>query len=139
VIGVAAPDEYPLLGSIALLAPAIAMGNTIVLLPSERHPLAATDLYQVLETSDVPAGVVNIVTGPRDSLAKVLAEHNDVDAIWYFGSAEGSAMVERASASNMKRTWVGYGRPRDWLDERHDELFLHHATQVKNIWVPYGA
>jgi aldehyde dehydrogenase (NAD+) len=138
VVGIACPDEYPLLGCVALLAPAISMGNTIVLLPSEPCPLAATDLYQVLETSDVPAGVVNIVTGARDALAKVLAEHNDVDAIWYFGTAAGSAMVERASASNMKRTWVGYGRPRDWLDDRDSDMFLRHATQVKNIWVPYG-
>jgi aldehyde dehydrogenase (NAD+) len=114
------------------------MGNTIVLIPSEQAPLSATDLYQVLETSDVPGGVVNIVTGPRDALAKVLGEHNDVDAIWYFGSAEGSALVERASASNLKQTWVSYGKPRDWL--RDDSLiFLRHATQVKNIWVPYGA
>src|SRR5262249_28657394 len=89
VLGIACPDEYPLLSCVALLAPAVAMGNTIVLIPSEKWPLAATDLYQVLETSDVPAGVVNIVTGARDTLAKVLAEHNDVDAIWYFGSAEG--------------------------------------------------
>jgi aldehyde dehydrogenase (NAD+) len=139
VIGVACPDDEPLLGCIALLAPAIAMGNTIVLVPSERHPLAATDLYQVLETSDVPPGVVNLVTGARDALAKVLAEHNDVDAIWYFGSAEGSALVERASASNMKRTWVSYGKPRDWLDGGHSDVFLRQATQVKNIWVPYGA
>jgi aldehyde dehydrogenase (NAD+) len=139
VIGITAPDEYPLLGTVALLAPAIAMGNTIVLAPSERHPLAATDLYQVLETSDVPAGVVNIVTGARDTLAKVLAEHNDVDAIWYFGGAEGSALVERASAGNMKRTWVGYGKPRDWLDGGRSDVFLRQATQVKNIWVPFGA
>ena len=58
-------------------------------------PLAATDLYQVLDTSDVPGGVVNIVTGVRDALAQVLAEHDDVDGVWYFGSAEGSAEVER--------------------------------------------
>ena len=66
------------------------MGNTVVVIPSERAPLSATDLYQVLETTDLPAGVVNIVTGPRDTLAKVLAEHDDVDAVWYFGTAEGS-------------------------------------------------
>ena len=114
------------------------MGNTIVLAPSEKHPLAATDLYQVLETSDVPAGVINIVTGARDALARVLAEHNDVDAVWYFGGVEGSALVERASAGNMKRTWVSYGKPRDWLDGRHSDVFLRQATQVKNIWVPYG-
>jgi aldehyde dehydrogenase (NAD+) len=139
VIGIACPNERPLLGCVALMAPAVAMGNTIVLVPSERHPLAATDLYQVIETSDVPAGVINIVTGARDALAKVLAEHNDVDAIWYFGAAEGGALVERASASNMKRTWVSYGKPRDWLDDRDSQVSLRQATQVKNIWVPYGA
>jgi aldehyde dehydrogenase (NAD+) len=138
VIGIACPDERPLLACVTALAAAISMGNTIVLIPSERYPLSATDLYQVLETSDVPGGVVNIVTGPRDVLAKVLAEHNDVDAIWYFGGAEGSAMVERASASNLKQTWVSYGKPRDWLRD-DSAIFLRHATQVKNIWVPYGA
>src|SRR5947199_2194786 len=90
------------------------MGNTVVVVPSERYPLSATDLYQVFDTSDVPAGVVNIVTGKREPLAQVLAEHDDVEAVWYFGSLEGSAAVERASAGNMKRTWVNYGRPRDW-------------------------
>jgi aldehyde dehydrogenase (NAD+) len=68
VVGVACPDEAPLLGFISLVAPLIAMGNRVVVVPSERHPLAATDFYQVLETSDVPAGVVNIVTGDRDGL-----------------------------------------------------------------------
>jgi len=138
VIGIASPDERPLLACVTALAAAISMGNTIVLIPSERYPLSATDLYQVLETSDVPGGVVNIVTGPRDTLAKVLAEHNDVDAIWYFGGAEGSAIVERASASNLKQTWVSYGKPRNWLRD-DSAIFLRHATQVKNIWVPYGA
>jgi aldehyde dehydrogenase (NAD+) len=86
----------------------------------------------------VPGGVINIVTGARDALAKVLAEHNDVDALWYFGGAEGSAAVERESASNLKQTWVSNGLPRDWLRDDSAE-FLRHATQVKNIWVPYGA
>lgn len=140
VIGLACPDEMPLLGFISLVAPAIAMGNCVVAVPSEPHPLSATDLYQVLDTSDVPGGVVNIVTGARDALAKVLAEHNDVDSVWYFGSAEGSAMVERASVGNLKRTWVSYGRARDWMDPQQGEgrEFLRHAVQVKNIWVPYG-
>ena len=102
--------------------------------------MSATDLYQVFDTSDLPAGVVNIVTGARNSLAKVLAEHDDVDAVWYFGSAEGSKMVEYASAGNMKRTWVGYGHARDWSGPTQGagEEFLREATQVKNIWVPYG-
>ena len=116
VIGIACPDEFPLLGFVSLVAPAIATGNTVVVVPSEAHPLAATDFYSVLETSDVPAGVVNIVTGERDALAKVLAEHDDVDAIWYFGAARGrDAWCELASASNMKRTWATW-HARDWLD-----------------------
>lgn len=140
VLGVACPDEYPLLGFLSLVAPAIAMGNTIVVIPSQQAPLSATDCYQIFETSDLPAGVVNIVTGERDMLSKVLAEHDDVDALWYFGSAEGSTMVEAASAGNMKRTWVNYGHTRNWLDtvQGEGQEFLREATQMKNIWVPYG-
>jgi len=137
-IGIVCPDEAPLLAFVTLVASAIAMGNTVIAVPSERHPLAATDFYPVLETSDVPGGVVNIVTGARDELAKVLAGHADVDAVWYFGSAQGSALVERASVSNLKQTWVSDGRPFDFARADAREL-LRHATQVKNIWVPYGA
>lgn len=140
VIGIACPDEFPLLGFISLMAPAIGRGNTVVMLPSQKYPLSATDLYQVLDTSDVPAGVVNIVTGDRDHLAKTLVQHEDVDSVWYFGSAEGSFHVEFESAANMKRTWVGYGIQRNWLSHEQGEghEFLHEATQVKNIWVPTG-
>ncbi len=140
VIGMACPDAYPLLGFISLIAPAIAMGNTVVVIPSQQSPLSATDCYQVLETSDLPDGVVNIVTGERDTLTQVLADHDDVDAMWYFGPAEGCKRVELASASNMKRTWVDYGHPRNWLDtvQGEGEEFLRESTQVKNIWVPYG-
>jgi aldehyde dehydrogenase (NAD+) len=139
VIGVAAPAECPLLGFISLVAPAIAVGNTVVLVPSETQPLSATDFYGVLETSDLPGGVVNIVTGERDVLARVLAEHFDVDALWYFGSADGVRVVEEASAGNMKRTWATH-RARDWFDARQGEgrAFLRRATEVKNIWIPYG-
>jgi aldehyde dehydrogenase (NAD+) len=140
VIGMACPDEYPLLGFISLVAPAVAMGNTVVVVPSQQSPLSATDCYQVFETSDLPAGVVNIVTGERDSLCQVLADHDDVDAVWYFGTADGSTLVETASAGNMKRTWVSYGHARNWLDTQQGEgeEFLLESTQVKNIWVPYG-
>jgi len=140
VIGIACPDEYPLLGFVSLMAPAIARGNTVVMIPSQRFPLSATDFYQVLDTSDVPGGVVNIITGDRDHLTKTLVQHEDVDAVWYFGSAEGSYYVEYESGANMKRTWVGYGLPRDWMDREQGEghEFLHEATQVKNIWVPTG-
>jgi aldehyde dehydrogenase (NAD+) len=139
VIGVAAPEEFPLLGLVSLIGPAIAVGNTVVALPSEKSPLAATDFYQVLETSDLPGGVVNIVTGPKDSLAKTLAEHDDVDAVWYFGSREGVKAVELASAGNMKRTFAEWDA-RDWRSVADGEGrdFLREATQVKNIWIPYG-
>jgi aldehyde dehydrogenase (NAD+) len=140
VIGIACPDEMPLLGFISLMAPAIARGNTVVMIPSQKYPLSAMDFYQVLDTSDVPGGVVNIVTGDRDHLVKTLVQHEDVDSLWYFGSAEGSYHVENESAANMKRTWTGYGLPRDWMDREQGEghEFLHEATQVKNIWVPTG-
>jgi aldehyde dehydrogenase (NAD+) len=139
VIGIAAPEEHPLLGLVSLIGPAIAVGNTVVAVPSEKSPLAATDFYQVLETSDVPAGVINIVTGPKDSLAKTLAEHDDVDAVWYFGSRDGVKAVELASAGNMKRTFAEWDA-RDWRSVKEGEGrdFLRESTQVKNIWIPYG-
>jgi aldehyde dehydrogenase (NAD+) len=140
VIGIACPDEAPLLAFISTVAPAIAMGNTVVVVPSERWPLLATDMYQVFDTSDLPGGVVNIVTGKRSELTEVLAAHDDVDGMWYFGGDDGSAAVERLSAANMKRTWVSHGYARDWTDPQQSEgqEFLRHATQIKNIWVPYG-
>jgi len=140
VAGVICPDEAPLLGFISLVAPLIAMGNRVVAVPSERHPLAATDFYTVLETSDVPAGVVNIVTGDHLSLTKTLAEHDDVDALWVFSSDKVSAEAERLSSSNLKRTLVDHGLATDWFDPAQAEgpIFLRQATQVKNVWIPYG-
>ena len=140
VMGISCPDEAPLVAFVSLVLPAVAMGNRVVATPSSRWPLAATDLYQVLDTSDVPAGVTNIVTGDQDELASVLAEHDDVDAMWYVGSQQGSAKVERASTGNLKPTWVNHGRSRDWLEASQGQgrEYLRRATQVKNIWVPYG-
>ena len=139
VIGIACPDKNPLLGMVSLIMPAIAMGNATVVIPSTSHPLAATDLYQVFDTSDLPAGVVNIVSGDRDELSKTLAEHDDVAAMWYFGSADGCRMVEEASAGNLKQTWTEIAGTRDFSGAAgQGRTFLHRATQVKNIWVPYG-
>jgi aldehyde dehydrogenase (NAD+) len=140
VLGIVCPDESPLLAFVSLAAPAIALGNAAVVIPSERWPLPATDFYQVLETSDVPGGVVNIVTGHRAELAPVLSAHDDVDALWYFAPDDGSGEVERLSAANMKRTWVANGIRRTWIDPLHGEgeEFLRRASQIKNIWVPYG-
>jgi aldehyde dehydrogenase (NAD+) len=136
VMGIVCPQEVPLLALISLVMPAIAMGNRVVVAPSSAYPLCATDFYQVLETSDVPAGVVNIVTGQSDELARTLAEHEGVDALWYAGDAAGAAMVEAASISNLKATWTLPGA-RDWRRAQGRE-FLRRATQVKNIWAPYG-
>jgi|SaaInlStandDraft_7_1057024.scaffolds.fasta_scaffold01097_6 aldehyde dehydrogenase (NAD+) len=140
VMGLVCPDEAPLLAFISMLAPAIAMGNRVVVIPSPAHPLVATDFYQIMETSDVPGGVVNIVTGARDDLAKTLAEHEEVDAVWYAGSTKGSEMVERASAHDLKQTWVNNGQARNWYDlaQAEGREYLRRSTQVKNIWIPYG-
>ena len=140
VMGIVAPTSLPLLGSIALIAPALAMGNPVVLVPSAQSPLSLTDLYQVIETSDVPSGVINIVTGDSVTLAKTLAEHDGVDGLWFAGSAEASTMVEKASVSNLKQTWTTRGLAYDLSDRRFEgDYFLAKATQVKNVWIPYGA
>ena len=140
VMGVICPDAPALLGLVSAVLPAIAMGNTVVVVSSSGAPLPAIEFYQVLDTSDLPGGVVNIVTGPAQELTPILAAHDDVDGIWYFGGAEGSAEVERLSSGNMKRSWVSHGHPRDWSDpgQGEGEEFLEQATQVKNIWIPYG-
>lgn len=139
VMGVVCPDPYPLLGLVSLIGPLLAAGNRAIVVPSERFPLSATDFYSVLETSDVPPGVVNIVTGSRDSLSRTLAAHDDVEGLWYFGSQAGAAVVEAESAANLKRTWTEWAE-REWLDPRSGEgrEFLRQAIQVKNIWIPYG-
>jgi len=137
IMGVACPTDAPLLGFLSLVLPAIAMGNRVVAIPSQNMPLSATDLYQVFETSDLPGGVVNIVTGTRDDLAQTLAAHDDVAAVWYCGSRDGAKMVETESAGNLKVTWAVANR--DWTGPQgQGRDFLVRATQVKNIWVPYG-
>ncbi|MES2075776.1 MAG: aldehyde dehydrogenase family protein [Pseudomonadota bacterium] len=141
VIGIVCPNEAPLLGFISLVAPAIALGNRVIAVPSEAHPLSAIDLYQVFDTSDLPGGVVNIVTGSADELARTLATHADIDAVWrHDGSAEGCAEVERLSATTLKRTWVGGAKGRDWYSTAQSggRAVLAHASQVKNVWIPYG-
>ena len=140
VIGIICPDESPLLGLISLIAPALAMGNTCVVVPSEPFPLSATDLYQVFETSDLPAGVVNLVTAKHADVADTLAGHMEIDAQWYFGSGGLSELIEKPSASNLKRTWVNHGKAIDWTNplQAEGKEFLRQSTEVKNIWIPYG-
>lgn len=134
VIGAFCSDTAPLLGLISVVGPAMAMGNRIIAVASDPYPLAATDFYQVLDTSDVPGGVVNILTGSHAELAPQMAGHMDLDAVWSFSSADLSRVIETEAAGNLKRTWVNYGR--DWTPDDH--AFLQAATEVKTIWVPYG-
>jgi aldehyde dehydrogenase (NAD+) len=140
VIGIVAPEEAGLLGLVSTIMPAIAMGNSVVAVPSEHYALLATDFYQVLDTSDLPGGVVNIVTGNHDELTDVLARHYDIEGLWYWGSAAGSKLVEEQAAATMKRTWVNHGRHHDWYSDEQGEgeVFLRRATEIKNIWIPYG-
>jgi len=139
VIGQFAPDEAPLLGLVSVIASALAMGNRVVCVASQPFPLAATDFYQVLETSDVPPGVVNILTGDHADLAPHMGGHMDVDAVWSFSSQGISAAVERAAASNLKRTWVNHNRSRDWAGhDGQSRDFMIAACELKTIWIPYG-
>jgi aldehyde dehydrogenase (NAD+) len=140
IIGIACPNEQPLLGITSLLAPAVIMGNRVVMITPSSNPLLASVLYQILDTSDVPAGVVNLVQGERNTLSRTLADHYEVDHVWYFGDQEGSRMVEAASAASLKRTWVNHGKARNWTDngQGQGQSFLRQSTEIKNIWIPYG-
>ena len=139
-IGILAPDEAPFLSLLSLVLPAIAMGNTVIAVPSERAATLMSELYQVFDTSDLPGGVVNLVSGKASELGKTLAEHDDLDAIWSFRDEAASTMVKAASIGNLKQVFSNDGRAIDWFDtaQAQGRWFLRHATQVKNIWVPYG-
>jgi aldehyde dehydrogenase (NAD+) len=139
-VGVICPREAPLLGFLSVIMPALAMGNTVVAVPSEAYPLITGDLYQLFDTSDLPAGALNIVTGYVSQLLKTLAEHDDVDAIWSFADEASASAAKAMSVGNLKQVFTNEGRAIDWFDPKVAEgrWFLEHAVQVKNIWVPYG-
>jgi aldehyde dehydrogenase (NAD+) len=139
-VGIICPTEAPLLGFLSLVMPAIAAGNTVVAVPSERYATVIGDLYQVFDTSDLPGGVVNIVAGRPAELAKTLAEHDDIDAIWCFRDPADATLVKTASIGNLKQVWTNDKYDFDWFDARlcDGSYFMRHATQIKNIWVPYG-
>ncbi|MBD3763156.1 MAG: aldehyde dehydrogenase family protein [Rhodobacterales bacterium] len=139
VIGAIAPDEAPLLGAVSILGPALAFGNACVIVPSQATPLVAAELYPLLDTSDVPGGTVNFVTGEAAELARALAGHMEVDALWCFGAAPLSGMIEAGSVTNLKRTWVNHGRARDWWGpDGEGPEFRRAATEIKTIWIPWG-
>jgi aldehyde dehydrogenase (NAD+) len=139
-VGIICPNERPLLGLLSLVLPVLAAGNTAVVVPSETYPLIVGDLYQVFDTSDLPGGAVNMVTGYASQLLKTLAEHDDVDAIWCFSDESNAAAAKAFSVGNLKQVFTNEGRAIDWYDANQGEgrWFLRHSTQVKNIWVPYG-
>ncbi len=139
-VGIICPTEAPLLGFLSLVMPALAVGNSVIAVPSETYPLITSDLYQLFDTSDMPGGAINIVTGYVSQLLKTLAEHDDVNAIWCFTDAASASAAKAMSVGNLKQVWTNEGRAIDWFDPKVAEgrWFLQHATQVKNIWVPYG-
>jgi aldehyde dehydrogenase (NAD+) len=139
-VGVICPTDAPLLGFLSLVLPLLSVGNTVIAVPSEKYPLITGDLYQLFDTSDLPGGAVNIVTGYASQLLKTLAEHDDVDAIWCYGDEATVAAAKAMSTGNLKQVWTNEGRAIDWFNPTVAEgrWFLEHATQVKNIWVPYG-
>jgi aldehyde dehydrogenase (NAD+) len=139
-MGIICPADAPLLGFLSLVMPAISMGDTVIAIPSEKYPLITSDLYQIFETSDLPDGVVNMVTGRAHELLKTLAEHDDVDAIWCFTDEAGAAAAKSLSVGNLKQVFTNEGRVIDWFrtEQAEGRWYLDHAVQVKNIWVPYG-
>ena len=98
--------------------PLLAVGNTVIAVPSEQYPLIASDLYQLFDTSDLPGGAVNIVTGYVSQLLKPLAEHDDVDAIWCYGDEATVASAKAMSTGNLKQVWTNEGRVIDWFDSK---------------------
>ena len=139
-VGVICPNEAPLLGFLSVVTPLLAAGNTVIAVPSETYPLITGDLYQLFDTSDLPGGAVNIVTGYVSQLLKTIAEHDDVDAIWCFADEASAAAAKSFSVGNLKQVFTNEGRAIDWFDVKQGEgrWFLEHAVQVKNMWVPYG-
>ncbi len=137
-LGIVLPDDAPLLSFVSLAGAALSQGNPVVVVPSQKTALVATDLYQVIQTSDVPAGAVNIVTGVAAELTGVLARHDDLDALWVVADGKTCADAEKASAGNLKRVWTSGGKSLDWTADGLEEAFLRRSVEIKNVWVPYG-
>jgi acyl-CoA reductase-like NAD-dependent aldehyde dehydrogenase len=131
VVGIVAPDEPPLLGLVSRIAPALVGGNAVVALASETKPLAAIELAEVLATSDVPAGAVNLLTGHRAELAPWLASHMDVHAIDLTGADGLRADLERAAAENVKRVILGAPDVQSLYE-------ISAFLELKTVWHPIG-
>jgi acyl-CoA reductase-like NAD-dependent aldehyde dehydrogenase len=131
VVGILVPDEPPLLGLVSRIAPALVGGNAVVALASETKPLAAIELAEVLATSDVPAGAVNLLTGQRAELAPWLAAHMDVNAIDLTGADGLRADLERAAAENVKRVILG-------APDAQSLYEISAFLELKTVWHPIG-
>ncbi len=131
VVAILAPDEPALGGLVSRLAPAIVGGNAAVVIASETHPVAAIELAEAIATSDVPGGVVNILTGYREELAPILAGHMDVNAIDVTGSNGQSAELERLAADNVKRVVHGSA-------DEQSPWAIASFLELKTIWHPIG-
>ncbi len=139
-VAIRCADRAPLAGVAGPIAAALSQGNVVVVALPERFPVPALDLVQVMETSDIPPGAVNILSGIHQEIIPTLAAHDDVDQVWDFVADDLSGDTERRSAGNLKRVWVDRERAVDWLapSARDGDLLLRKGTRVKNIWVPYG-
>ena len=133
-----APNAPGLAGFLGACLPLIAMGSPVVAIASEKAPLAAMELVRIIEASDIPSGVWNVLTGVHSELEGTIGDHLGLNAVWHFGSIEGGHRIQKASAGNLKQTWSAPEGKIDWLATPNKE-FLRRATQVKNVWVPYGA
>ena len=136
VVSIIAPNENPLLGMISLIAPTIVGGNTAVILASATNPLVAISLAEVINTSDVPAGVVNVLTGDREELLPQFASHKDVNSIIYCGNKkEELKVVEEMATENLKR--VSTYRRKNWKEENSQSpYFIEKCQEIKTIWHP---
>ena len=134
-------DDSPLLNLVTVMGSVFSTGNTNIIVPGQKTSLIATELYQVLDTSDVPGGYVNILTAKENELNKTLSQHENIEGIWYFGadSAQRSEIIKNTT-SNIKRYWCPEEKYLDWTNASEEFLneFLYQSTQVKNIWIPYG-
>lgn len=138
VVGVLAPQSSSLLGLISVVAPVVAAGNTCVVLASTDRPLPAITLSEVLATSDVPGGVINLLTGSTNELAGWLASHADVNALDLTGAPESSAAdLERSAADTVKRVLPGGGAEPDWFGDP-DLRRIRAFTEIKTVWHPVG-
>jgi acyl-CoA reductase-like NAD-dependent aldehyde dehydrogenase len=141
VVGTVAPDEPALLGLVSRIAPAIVGGNTVVAIASESRPLAAITLGEIFQTSDVPAGVVNLISGLKSELVPWLAAHMDVNAIDTTGVADGAlAGVQKTAAENVKRVIHFKGASIGWDDATRSQspYAIFDFQEMKTVWHPIG-